>query len=257
VTVAMGVGVPEGLVLAADSRSTYVNSRKWPKVASDYAQKVFKLSDHVGAATFGWGFLTKKNIHSLVLDFVRRAPPEAYVEEVCQPLVDYFERRYEEHVDGGLDEKTKEAVGFIVGGYDRDGRGRLFECRIPGARVKERAGTERPGALWSGQIDVVQRLIKGVDPRLDRSKLPDEAVRALDGLEYVIHFQRMTLQDAVDFAVLMVRTTIDVQRFSDGIRARPGDAAGVGGHIDVAAVGVDGFRWVQRKSLRGETCREA
>lgn len=61
----------------------------------------------------------------------------------------------------------------------------------------------------------------------------------------------MTLQDAVDFCVLMIQTTSAIQRFSDGIIADPGDMPGVGGPVDVAVIIPDkGFVWVSRKKLR-------
>ncbi len=60
----------------------------------------------------------------------------------------------------------------------------------------------------------------------------------------------MTLQDAVDFCVLMIQTTSAIQRFSDGIIADPGDMPGVGGPVDAAVITPDkGFVWVARKKL--------
>jgi hypothetical protein len=50
----------------------------------------------------------------------------------------------------------------------------------------------------------------------------------------------------VDVAILAVRTTAELQRFVTDIR-------GVGGAIDVAVITkIDGFCYVQSKSIRGE-----
>ena len=55
----------------------------------------------------------------------------------------------------------------------------------------------------------------------------------------------MTLQDAIDFSIYAIRTTIDTIRF----QARPKN---VGGPIDVLVITPDGARWIQRKELKGE-----
>ncbi len=60
----------------------------------------------------------------------------------------------------------------------------------------------------------------------------------------------MTLQDAIDFSDLMIKTTSAIQRFSDGILAEPGDIPGVGGNVDIAVITQQkGFVWINKKSL--------
>jgi len=55
----------------------------------------------------------------------------------------------------------------------------------------------------------------------------------------------MTLNDAVDFARFLIRTTADYQRFAKVVPI-------VGGPIDIAVITKwAGFRWVQRKTLLG------
>jgi hypothetical protein len=55
----------------------------------------------------------------------------------------------------------------------------------------------------------------------------------------------MALQDAIDFSIYAIRTTIDTIRF----QARPKN---VGGSIDVLVIAPDGAKWIQRKELKGE-----
>lgn len=254
-TVAIGIAVPEGILIAGDSRTTYGNSRGWPKIASDYTEKVYQITEKVGAATFGWAFLNQKNIRSLIEEFKDSLAPGATIEEVLIPFVDFFESQYEQHIQADYDKPVQEgttAFGFIVGGYDKDKVGRMYVCHIPGKIIHDKSTTSSPGATWQGQIDIISRLIKGCDPRLNRSNLPEELKKDLDAGEYIIYFNRMNLQDAIDFAIFAVRTTIEMQRFSDGIFAVPGDLAGVGGFIDVCLITGKEFRWVQKKELRGE-----
>jgi hypothetical protein len=56
-------------------------------------------------------------------------------------------------------------------------------------------------------------------------------------------YQIFSLQDAIDYAEFLIRTTIDHQRFSQTI-------PNVGGDIDIALVTpFDGFRWIRQKPI--------
>ena len=75
----------------------------------------------------------------------------------------------------------------------------------------------------------------------------------LNKMEYIINWGTITLQDAIDFCVLMTRTTESIQRFSDGTMLAPGGIAGVGGEIDIAVITPEkGFTWLKKKKLKAE-----
>ena len=75
----------------------------------------------------------------------------------------------------------------------------------------------------------------------------------MNKLEYVINWATITLQDAIDFCVLMTRTTESIQRFSDGTFLAPGGITGVGGEIDIAVITPEkGFAWLKKKKLKSE-----
>jgi len=63
-----------------------------------------------------------------------------------------------------------------------------------------------------------------------------EFVKELGQFEYYIPFNFLPLQDGIDLALSLVQTTVDVQRFSFGPVAHPGDIPGVGGTVDVLAI---------------------
>ena len=90
---------------------------------------------------------------------------------------------------------------------------------------------------WRGQTDVISRLVKGVDMNAlaaaaqadGKQQHVDELKATFVGIEYLIPFNAMTLQDAVDFAIFAIRTTIDTQRLTYGLlRSRAPGRASVG-----------------------------
>ena len=158
---------------------------------------------------------------------------------------------------GGVDR-----INLLVAGYNKDGSHEVYICYIPGEIQKKRDSKEKGkeyGASWIGQIDVVSRIVLGFDGRIGNLKFVNEIAqkigqeeinKQLRGLEYVIQWGTMTLQDAIDFCVLMIQTTSAIQRFSDGVQGDPGDMPGVGGPVDVAVITPNkGFVWVNKKKL--------
>lgn len=154
-------------------------------------------------------------------------------------------------------------IDILVAGYNKDGSHEVYTVRIPGEieqKRNSRVKGKEYGASWIGQIDVVSRIVLGWDGRIGNIKFVQEAVKKynqeeinkqLRSLEYAIQWGTMTLQDAIDFCVLMIQTTSAIQRFSDGIKVDPGDIPGVGGPIDMAAITpAKGFVWISKKGLK-------
>jgi hypothetical protein len=154
-----------------------------------------------------------------------------------------------------------ELISLFIAGYNTDGSHEVYLANIPGEVKKIRDSTKTNmeyGANWIGQTDVVSRVIKGWDARIFNVKfMADTLVQLgqkqveeqLGNLEYAINWGAMPLQDAINFCVLMIRTTSAIQRFSDGILADPGDIPGVGGPIDVLVLKPDESRWIRQKEL--------
>lgn len=157
-------------------------------------------------------------------------------------------------------------ISLIVAGYDKTETEKsvlnAFLVRIPGTKEQKRehGNPNQYGATWTGQTDVVSRVVLGFDPRIDnlsfvqsaRQNMGKDMVDAdLHSLEYLINWGAMTLPDAIDFAKLMIETTSAIQKFSDGIPMLPGDIPGVGGPVDIAIILPEkGFYWHQKKELK-------
>lgn len=251
----------EGIVFAADSRQVYRNEKKNWRIASDNAQKIFPILGKIGGLTYGQASICDKSILSLVEEYrstTRPASGRSTVKEIAEDLSKFLDAKWKEcqQVQQGKDSPS---VGLIVAGYEPGGNRRVFECLVPGPSVIELASPDNPGVTWQGQTDVVTRLIRGFDPRINKlSWFQPQFTPELAKLNYALMLNVMAMQDAIDFCVFLIRTTIDMQRFSDGIDLDPGDIAGTGGPIDVAVVRPsEGFTWIQRKDLKVDSRQEA
>lgn len=149
-----------------------------------------------------------------------------------------------------------EPVNLLVSGYNSDGTSQTYEINSPGKKILKRKNNEF-GCTWIGQGDVVSRLILGYDSKLFKvpvikamgKKADDELRTQIRGLEYFIQWSLITLQDAVDLAVFLIKSTSVMQRFADGISMDVGDIQGVGGPIDVALVTKEGIKWINKKEI--------
>lgn len=257
--------VPEGIVVAGDSRQTSIVGGI-NRVATDSGVKVFQLSNTVLAATAGWAFLKPadsnlwRSISSHIEDFKPAIQPNSTVQSIAEQLWNYFTARYNDHTTQNKNtavQQDQSAFSFVVAGYDPGTRaGKIFHVSIPtqAAPHKPVRTLNDPGAWWIGQTDVVSRIILGRDSRIESLPLVQAAKEAgtlfqqLNPLNYVIHWQNMTLQDAIDFSVAMIQITTTIQKFTAGIQMQPGQFAGVGGPIDVAVVQPGStVQWIQQK----------
>jgi len=265
----MSLGVvikgPEGVVLAADSRVTLeARPPQGPPlvVNFDNATKLLKFSgnqSHVGAVTYGAAVIGLRTAHSYLPEFENefKDQPRLKILEFSQKLSAFFLKRWQESMPNNY---PGPGMTFIVGGYDEGAAyGKVFLFEIPGKSepIEQNPGANDFGMTWGGQLQIASRLIHGFDPALEqilRQQLhlnEPEFTQLLDllrqQLTFTIPYQVLPLQDCVDLATFMIRSTITAQALAVGIR-------GVGGPIDVATITrPEGFKYVQRKLIRGET----
>ncbi len=267
-TISVGVACPEGLVLAADSRTTTISGKNHMRIATDYARKVFPIDESCAAATYGWAYIEDKTIAGHMAEFVFQESVEAkqwaeedpprfrFVHDVAASLEQFFRDTIQSGVAAGTNPAPspgENPLAFIVAGNDKHGNGRLISIDLPFGSATDRFGTNSGGGvLWGGQLDVINRLIRGWDiTRLDPSRWAKRSRDALDGVGYLTPFGRYALQDAIDFAAFVVRTTIDTQRFTDGTVADPGEWPGCGGPMQILAIDWEhGLQWVQQTTLK-------
>lgn len=151
-----------------------------------------------------------------------------------------------------------EPVNLLVSGFNKNGSFETYELRCPG-KIDKKRGNNEYGSTWVGQGDVVSRMILGYDGKMLSTPIfqkilsttpQEELTKQLQGIEYNIPWALLTLQDAVDLAVFLIKSTEIIQRYADGTNMDGGEIQGVGGPVDVAVITKkDGVQWIKRKQI--------
>jgi hypothetical protein len=237
------VYVPEAVVMASDSRQSITitgetaDGRKLPPVetiASDFTYKTFLLrKQRVGISVFGNSLLGKVQMESHIKRFEEeRLADNDPVDKVLDKLMLYFGEKHREadtafHVAGFRKEKGASIPHVYACHIGRNERNRV--------NFDPAANQVKYGCSWGGQSDVISTILKPYQ-LLGPENKPIPAPR------FPIIYDSMNVQDAIDFAIYAVRTTIDTMKF----QAR---AKNVGGCIDVLLLMPEEEKWVQRKEL--------
>lgn len=237
------VYVPEAIVMASDSRQAITvtgqtpDGKKLPPVetiASDFTFKTFLLrKQKVGISVYGNTLIGKVQIESNIKRLEEeRLGDNDPVDKVLDKLISYFKEKSPDadtafHVSGFKKEKGASIPHVYACHIGRDERNRV--------NFDPAANQVKYGCSWGGQSDVISTILKPYQ-LLGPDNKPVPAPR------FPIIYDSMNVQDAIDFAIYAVRTTIDTMKF----QAR---AKNVGGPIDVLLLMPEEEKWIQRKEL--------
>lgn len=230
------VFVPDGIVMAADSRQTVgitqvarpnaqpgeptvlnrMNMPNQPPVQmlaqSDNAQKIMLLSKvKVGISACGIGILKGKTVS----DFIRSFEIESVrigdsVTEVANKLQTYAMEFFPQ-------------VNFFVCGYEEE-EPFVYSVNKEIRRSNIENGKLRYASIWSGEQAAITKLLNGTPPML-------------------VNHVLMPLKDAVDFAEFLIDLTIKSQRFEM-------KTATCGGDIDLLVFTKDESFWYRHKIFK-------
>ncbi len=231
--IALHIG--EGLVMASDSRITYnttsndVNGVKSIQLGihfSNSTPKTFLTSSNVGISYCGDSSINNKPITGYIESFVEEHKDDT-VKTIKDAVIPYFTE-----LVANLN------TTFIIGGYANEEGGikqKLYRINTKTKKVED-VDTSTQGALWSGEIDVMSRVLTTVYSKTGENKY-DEIV------SYPILWQYFTLQDAVDFARYAIKTTIDTIKFQSRVKT-------VGGPIDILVIKPTEAFWIEKRRLQ-------
>ncbi|MGN0808398.1 MAG: hypothetical protein ACI4NQ_00360 [Christensenellales bacterium] len=243
-SVMCAVFVPDGIVMAADSRQTVgianvqvkpgthpgvkqgepslINRMDMPGqpqmtpifTQSDNAQKVMLLSKvKVGISACGIGILDGKTVSDYIRSFeIEEVTEHDSVTAVANKLQKYASKFFPQ-------------VNFFVCGYDED-EPFTYTVNRDIKRNNLENGKMRYSSIWSGEQAAITKLLNGQPPMM-------------------INHALMPLKDAIDFAEFLIDLTIKSQRFE----FKP---ATCGGPIDILVMTKDQPFWYRHKVYKPE-----
>lgn len=220
-SVMCSIYVPEGIVMAADSRMTVnlLNKDKNDNTSrsmfsiTDNAQKVMLLNKvRIGISACGLGILGDVTIADYIRIFeIQEVTTNDTVSDVAEKLLRYSS-------------KFEKMVKFYVTGYDAEepfvyavANGERKRINIKDAKIIH-------GAAWNGEPVAIHKLMNG-EPKM------------------IVNFNLMPLKDAIDFADFLIDTTINYQRFETKLKT-------CGGATDVLVLTKDNAFWHRHKIFK-------
>jgi hypothetical protein len=265
VTLNVSLRVHDGIVIASDSLSTlsqHVNQKmnvqgkcekcgeqielkdvQTPPIAVPsstwpYTQKAYPITREFGLMTWGTAFVNNRSIYNHVIALSEKIAKGETFAKVSERVVNYFKDQLvaewtKTAINPALQPDTLWPFGFQLSGYvpDADGEPIATTQVISIGKVPKIEEAKGLGVSVTGDISLVRLL------------WPNGKNSA--------NFSVFSMQDAIDYAQFLIRTTSDFQRFS-------GSLPRVGGDIDIALITQHrGFKWIAQKELYRMLEREA
>ena len=205
----------------------------------------------IGVFVYGRANIGKQAVIDLVRDF-SEINDHIVVQEVALGLARFISDAYEKEYPIS---SYKQILGLYLAGYSKDSK-EMEEWEI---RLPEHSAPYKPrpndgfGVEWRGVTTPFMRLYRGYDPELltflEASGAESQRVKQIEGgndFSILIPFDFMPLQDAVDFAAFVLRTTIGYTQFEISETG----VASCGGNLQIATITPEkGFQWVQEPQL--------
>lgn len=260
-SIVVSVKVRNGIVLGTESMTQiYMRSPEGQMgIAQTYsnAKKLFGVAQlKMGVMSYGAGNIGNRSIQGLLEDFsenvdknIKQGKEEAFdsVEKVTTHLSEFLIQEYSEQLKG-LKEEEKPLVGIFIGGYsNKTTFPEEWEFALP---KNPKAKLVRPkdsfGASWRGVSLPYTRLHMGIDPRLEQELVNlgvDKSVieKAKQPFKTQIAYDAIPLQDAINYAHHILRTTISHTTFEIG-------PPSCGGPLSIAVITkANGFEWVTKR----------
>jgi hypothetical protein len=283
-SIAVIIGVHDGVVLAADSASTLTVGSAAPQPGGrqvvgvlnvyDNANKIFNLykGRPLGCITFGSGSIGNASISTLLKDLRAKLTsrewefdPDHYtIKQVAEILAHFLSDECNRVSDQAVRQNVN--MGFLLGGYSSGeplGESWSVEMKngVAGSPIELRKKHD-PGISWGGQGEVLSRIVLGYSPSLFKALAPTgrgprgpmtpeqlagTLVPVLAPLQAPIVFAPMPIQDAIDLARFLVHSAVMFSRFAPGPQM-------VGGMVEIAAITKhEGFKWISRKHYYDQT----
>jgi hypothetical protein len=260
-TILVSVKINDGVVMAADSATSFASGMVYHET-----RKIQRLLDGipVGVMVAGSGGIGNESLDTLFKDLsvrLRGADPRHpdWLVDRANYTVEGIALRIREFL---FEEKMQAYSGAVSSqirlcGYSAGSQlPEVWDVLLNNAGCPPPVcvqGEQDFGPRWAGEGEALNRLVLGLDSRLEglvaamEGAPPDfDAIRQrlAPDLYELLFLEAMPIQDAADLARFLVLTTIGFVRFSV---SRPKT---VGGSIEIAAITKhEGFQWLQHRDL--------
>lgn len=257
-TVLVSIKINDGVVMAADSASSFPNGMIYQN-----SHKIVNVLEGipVGVMVTGAGGIGNESIDTLLKDLKKRLSgqekdyadwkidPGFYtVQQIAEKVRDFlFEEKSKAH--GATTQTLIRICGYSAGRPLAE----VWEVNLRGADCAPARCVQSEsdfGPRWDGEYEALDRLIFGLGTRFSESTAKqgmslDQAMKLREGLVpdlyELLFMEAMPIADAVGLARFLVQTTIGFVKYSV---SRPKT---VGGPIEIATITKhEGFQWVQR-----------
>lgn len=231
----VSVFVNEGIIMASDSKTTYVrevdNKVMVGVHSNNTTRKTFLCPNQVGLSTCGEGSVLGAPIAGYIENFIReKIKKDTRIDDMPGMII----RHFKELVRG---KSPVPNANFMLGGYQTEGNTKvqkIYKVFLENDII-ESIDTRNQGAAWDGEVVVLAKLINQM-----HAKRPDGSMMPMPHGEILWNF--FSLQDAIDFAQFAIKTTIDTMHFQNVIET-------VGEPIDVLLLKPDSAQWIARQEL--------
>lgn len=245
------IKAPEGIVLAAESRVTLTtptnNGNGVLHVNFDNATKLLSFSKpyhDLGVVTYGQAAIGFRTAQTFIPEFESTLENNGdgkrgiTVYEFAKKLSDFFLDQWKQVMPANYNGPD---MTFNVAGFDdNEPYGKVYNLNIPRKPepIEQSPGKNNFGITWGGQREIVDRLVMGYDGRIIDLLIKNGIIKPADmtkigpllsQIQLAMPIQFMPLQDCVNLATLFIKTTIETQSLTVGLR-------GCGGAIDVAII---------------------
>ena len=254
-TICVSVKTRDGVVLGTDSMSTVrTGSAEEGFQTKTYrnARKLFQVSQlPIGVFSYGLANIGNRTVASLIHEYLADNS-ETSVRGVATGLARYVLETYQE--SASTTGQELDDLGIFVAGYSQGERfAEEWEARL--AVVSEPKLVRRAdnfGVLWRGIEGPFARLYHGFDPKLFEILGVDTEEETRNRWDRFLRsnlatdnsIESMPLQDALNYAVYVLNTTIGFSGFESGPPT-------CGGPLQVMVLSnTDGLRWVHRPQLQ-------
>ena len=264
-TICVSVKTRQGLVLGTDSMTTIGQSVGGQiQVVKTYsnARKLTQIGQlPIGVFTYGVGNVGARSIYGLITEFCRNVHAPETVLEIAERLSAFIQPEYQQHY-GNDSEEYK--LGLYVAGYSPESAlPEEWSIEFPNAAKPELVQpNDSFNVNWRAITLPFMRLHQGFDIRF-YEKLAEKMLNIgiseqvmknifnmfKEAMEEIpltpsIQFASMPIQNAINFAVYVLQTTIGYTTFESVTPS-------CGGPLQIAVISEDrGFVWVREPQYR-------